>query len=104
MVACIYGYVYSMLQRSSCEPKIKVMIKRIEIDEAEQYLACSEDYTGGFENAVFYLRARGLSEKSAKELLVSAFISDVINKIENEEVLSFTNSYLNKEFGWNIEI
>ena len=30
------------------------MIKRIEIDEAEQYLACSEDFTGGFENAVFY--------------------------------------------------
>ena len=30
------------------------MIKRIESEEAEQYLACSEDYTGGFENAVFY--------------------------------------------------
>ena len=67
---------------------------------------CSHGSTTGQldENAVFYLRARGLSEKSAKELLVSAFISDVLNKIENEEVLSFTNSYLNKEFGWNIEI
>ena len=67
---------------------------------------CSHGSTTGQldENAVFYLRARGLSEKSAKELLVSAFISDVLNKIENEEVLNFTNSYLNKEFGWNIEI
>jgi Fe-S cluster assembly protein SufD len=65
---------------------------------------CSHGSTTGQldENAVFYLRARGLSEKSAKELLVSAFISDVLNKIENEEVLNFTNSYLNKEFGWNI--
>jgi hypothetical protein len=27
------------------------MIKRITNEEAEQYLACSEDYTGGFENA-----------------------------------------------------
>lgn len=64
---------------------------------------CSHGSTTGQldENAVFYLRARGLSEKSAKELLVSAFISDVLNKIENEEVLNFTNSYLNKEFGWN---
>jgi Fe-S cluster assembly protein SufD len=67
---------------------------------------CSHGSTTGQldENAVFYLRARGLSEKSAKELLVSAFISDVLNKIENEEVLNFTNSYLNKQFGWNIEI
>lgn len=65
---------------------------------------CSHGSTTGQldENAVFYLRARGLSEKSAKELLVSAFISDVLNNIENEEVLNFTNSYLNKEFGWNI--
>ncbi len=65
---------------------------------------CSHGSTTGQldENAVFYLRARGLSEKSAKELLVSAFISDVLNKIENEEVLNFTNSNLNKEFGWNI--
>jgi Fe-S cluster assembly protein SufD len=65
---------------------------------------CSHGSTTGQldENAVFYLKARGLSEKSAKELLVSAFISDVLNKIENEEVLNFTNSYLNKEFGWNI--
>ncbi|MFM7681806.1 MAG: Fe-S cluster assembly protein SufD [Bacteroidota bacterium] len=64
---------------------------------------CSHGSTTGQldENAVFYLRARGLSEKSAKELLVSAFISDVLNKIENEEVLNFTHSYLNKEFGWN---
>lgn len=64
---------------------------------------CSHGSTTGQldENAVFYLRARGLSEKSAKELLVSAFISDVLNKIENEEVLNFTNSYLNKEFDWN---
>ena len=30
------------------------MIKRITNEEAEQYLACSEDYTGGFENAAFY--------------------------------------------------
>jgi Fe-S cluster assembly protein SufD len=67
---------------------------------------CSHGSTTGQldESAVFYLRARGLSEKSAKELLVSAFISDVLNKIENKEVLEFTNSFLNKEFGWNIEI
>ena len=67
---------------------------------------CSHGSTTGQldENAIFYLRARGLSEKSAKELIVSAFISDVLNKIENQEVLNFANSFLNKEFGWNVEI
>jgi Fe-S cluster assembly protein SufD len=38
--------------------------------------------TGQFnEEALFYLRARGLSEESAKRLLVSAFTSDVMNRI-----------------------
>jgi Fe-S cluster assembly protein SufD len=57
---------------------------------------CSHGSTTGQldENAVFYLRARGLSEKSAKELLVSAFIAEVLNKIENEEVLNYANSIL----------
>jgi Fe-S cluster assembly protein SufD len=57
---------------------------------------CSHGSTTGQldENAVFYLRARGLSEKSAKELLVSAFITEVLNKIENEEVLNYANSIL----------
>lgn len=57
---------------------------------------CSHGSTTGQldENAVFYLRARGLSEKSAKELLVSAFIAEVLNKIENKEVLNYANSIL----------
>jgi len=52
---------------------------------------CSHGSTTGQldEEALFYLRARGLSEKSARELIVSAFINDVIEKIENEEVRSF---------------
>jgi Fe-S cluster assembly protein SufD len=35
---------------------------------------------------MFYLRARGLSEDSARKLLTTAFINDVLNKVENETV------------------
>ena len=63
---------------------------------------CSHGSTTGQldEEAIYYLRARGISEKSAKELLVSAFVGDVLNNIENQEVLDFTNKFLSYSFGW----
>lgn len=66
---------------------------------------CSHGSTTGQldEEAVFYLRARGLSEKSARQLMVSAFIGDVLDKIENEDVLNFTHGLLNTRFGWDFE-
>jgi len=42
--------------------------------------------TGQFdEEALFYLRARGFSKESAKMLLISAFTSDVLSRVENEK-------------------
>jgi Fe-S cluster assembly protein SufD len=42
--------------------------------------------TGQFdEEALFYLRARGFSMESAKMLLISAFTSDVISRIHNQQ-------------------
>ena len=65
---------------------------------------CSHGSTTGQldEEAVFYLRARGLSEKSARKLMISAFIDDVINKIENKEVKAFVFGLLQKRFDWEI--
>lgn len=65
---------------------------------------CSHGSTTGQldEEAVFYLRARGLSEKSARHLMVSAFIGEVIEKVENVEVLNFIHGILKERFGWNI--
>ena len=38
--------------------------------------------TGGIDkNALFYLKSRGINEKSARELLVDSFISEIIQKI-----------------------
>ncbi len=63
---------------------------------------CSHGSTTGQldEEAVFYLRARGLSKKSAKELLVIAFIGDVLDKIKNEAVRNYIDQQLSDKFGW----
>jgi Fe-S cluster assembly protein SufD len=63
---------------------------------------CSHGSTTGQldEEAIFYLRARGISEISARQLMVSAFIADVLDKVENQAFLDFTYGILNERFGW----
>ncbi len=64
---------------------------------------CSHGSTTGQldEEAVFYLRARGISEKAARKLMVAAFVEDVFEKIENESVQSFVNRLLKERFEWD---
>jgi Fe-S cluster assembly protein SufD len=64
---------------------------------------CSHGSTTGQldEEAVFYLRARGLSEASARQLMVGAFINDVFEKIENEHVVAWIHDEISKRFNWN---
>jgi len=62
---------------------------------------CSHGSTTGQldENAVFYLRSRGMSEKQARELLVQAFIGDVLSKLSDP--LRFkVDQILEDKFGW----
>lgn len=63
---------------------------------------CSHGSTTGQldEDAIFYLRARGLSEKSAYKLLVSAFVEEVLENIENDNVKSYIEDCLVSRFGW----
>lgn len=63
---------------------------------------CSHGSTTGQldEDAVFYLRARGLSEDSARHLLVSAFVGEVLDEISNEAVLDYIHKELGNKFGW----
>lgn len=60
---------------------------------------CSHGSTTGQldEEAVFYLRARGISEKAARQLMVSAFIGEVFEKIENDKVMDFVHTIYNTE-------
>ena len=59
------------------------MFTKPELEIYADDVKCSHGSTTGQFNevALFYLRARGLSEESAKRLLVSAFTSDVMNRI-----------------------
>lgn len=63
---------------------------------------CSHGSTTGQldEEAVFYLRARGISEKGARALMVSAFIGEVLEKIEHEAVLAYVHTRIEEKFGW----
>jgi len=52
---------------------------------------CSHGTTTGQmdENALFYLKSRGLGDESARKLLSTAFINDVLYKVTNEKVREY---------------
>ena len=64
---------------------------------------CSHGSTTGQldENALFYLRARGLSEAAAKNLLLQAFMEDVLQYVKQEEVLAYVHKRIAERFNWN---
>jgi Fe-S cluster assembly protein SufD len=64
---------------------------------------CSHGSTTGQldDKAVFYLRSRGLSEKQAREMLVQAFVGDVLAKLD-EPIQEFVNQVLEQRFGWDL--
>jgi len=64
---------------------------------------CSHGSTTGQldDNALFYLRARGLSAASAKTLLLQAFMEDVLTYVKHEEVLAYVHMRIGERFNWN---
>jgi Fe-S cluster assembly protein SufD len=59
---------------------------------------CSHGATVGSldENALFYLKSRGIDEKKAKEILLSAFAIDALIKIKNKEFKAIIISEMNE--------
>ena len=57
---------------------------------------CSHGSTTGQldEEAVFYLQARGVSKKSATNLLINAFLMDVVDQIGNEEITNYIDEII----------
>jgi Fe-S cluster assembly protein SufD len=66
---------------------------------------CSHGSTTGQldEDAVFYLRARGIGEKAARQLMVGAFVGEVFEKIGSEAVRRRIDTILTERFGWVVE-
>ncbi|MGB1104550.1 MAG: Fe-S cluster assembly protein SufD [Crocinitomicaceae bacterium] len=67
---------------------------------------CSHGSTTGQldENALFYLQTRGISKKKAEKILVSAFIGEVMETIEDEATTAYVQNYLQKVHGWDADI
>ena len=63
---------------------------------------CSHGSTTGQldEEAIFYLKSRGISDSGARNLLVSAFVGQVLEKIEHEDIQTFISKKLQERFGW----
>ena len=66
---------------------------------------CSHGSTTGQidEEAVFYLRARGISEKSAKSLLINGFVGEVVDQISNEIIREHITKLMAQKLGYSFE-
>lgn len=51
------------------------------------------------QEALFYLRSRGIGPDSAKRLMIQAFADDVINNIKQEDFRKFVSSLVTKKLG-----
>lgn len=49
---------------------------------------CSHGATVGFldENALFYLRSRGIEKESATKILINAFVDEILDKMSGDEI------------------
>ncbi|PWH85944.1 Fe-S cluster assembly protein SufD [Brumimicrobium oceani] len=63
---------------------------------------CSHGSTIGEldQEAIYYLRSRGISAASAKQLLVAGFIGDILDKVENEALRADIDELFLNDFGW----
>ncbi|MBN4072647.1 Fe-S cluster assembly protein SufD [Crocinitomix catalasitica] len=64
---------------------------------------CSHGSTTGQldEEALFYLQTRGISKEAARQMLVSAFIKEVIEEIDNPKMVELVERAIQEEHGWS---
>lgn len=75
-----------------------IMDSKPELEIYADDVRCSHGSTTGQfdEEALFYLRARGLSAEGAKQLLVSAYVNEVIERSQNETVVEYVKKELSR--------
>ena len=78
--------------------KDSTMNSKPELEIFADDVKCSHGSTMGQldKMALFYLRSRGISEKSAQNIMVKAYAFSLLNEIKNEEVLSEIENLLNQ--------
>jgi Fe-S cluster assembly protein SufD len=66
---------------------------------------CSHGCTVGQldEEAFFYLRSRGISEKTAKSLLIHAFAVDILEHIKPENVRAYVDQLISERLGFELD-
>lgn len=64
----------------SAKPELEIFADDVQCAHGATVADLEEDY-------LFYLRARGLSEERARQLLVRAFVAELIEEIEEEELI-----------------
>jgi Fe-S cluster assembly protein SufD len=64
---------------------------------------CSHGCTVGQldENALFYMQSRGISERTAKSLLIHAFATDILEHIKPEPVRAYVEQLINERLDFN---
>lgn len=64
---------------------------------------CSHGTTTGQmdEEALFYLRARGVGEQSARKMMVHAFASDVLTRMKSDALRAYAEQIMEERFHWN---
>ncbi|MFN5422971.1 MAG: Fe-S cluster assembly protein SufD [bacterium] len=65
---------------------------------------CSHGCTIGKldKDAMFYLKARGISEANAQALLLHAFAADILNQIKNKEIKAYVESLISERLSFSI--
>jgi Fe-S cluster assembly protein SufD len=65
---------------------------------------CSHGCTVGRldEEALFYLKARGIGDKEAKALLLHAFAGEILEKIELEPIRAYADQIISERLGFEI--
>ena len=63
-------------------------------------VACAHGSTIGQmdDQAMFYMRSRGISEHTAQKLLLSAFVSDVVDSVADEKLKNIITDGIDEQF------
>lgn len=86
--------------RNLCATREARMYSKPQLEIYADDVKCSHGMTTGQldENALFYMRSRGISEKDARMLLMLAFTSDVIDSVRLEALRDRLHKLVEKRF------